>query len=174
MTQSKATQTSRIDIRWLIRRDMPKILRIEQAAFANAWSEEDFLCCLRARNCIGMVAERDHEIVGFIVYDLHRTRLAILNLAVDPALHRCGIGTAIIARMKDKLSQQRRTHIRAEVRETNIGAQLFLRSMGFRAVRVFREMYEDTDEDCYLMEYHVGEPAGPVALHNQVSEYLEQ
>jgi ribosomal-protein-alanine N-acetyltransferase len=35
---------------------------------------------MRQRNCIGMVAEDDAQLVGFMIYELHKTRLYILNL----------------------------------------------------------------------------------------------
>ncbi|MFO1095060.1 MAG: hypothetical protein U0992_17400 [Planctomycetaceae bacterium] len=71
-----------VQIRWLIRRDMPEVLKIERESFEFPWTDEDFMCCLRQRNCIGMVAEYDHQIVGFMVYELHKSRLHILNFAV--------------------------------------------------------------------------------------------
>jgi ribosomal-protein-alanine N-acetyltransferase len=40
-----------------------------------------------------------------------------------------------------------------EVRETNLDAQLFFRSMGFKAITVLHEFYEDTPEDAYLMQF---------------------
>jgi len=40
-----------------------------------------------------------------------------------------------------------------EIRETNLSAQLFFRALGFRAVSVLRDFYEDTPEDAYLMQY---------------------
>ena len=46
----------RVHIRWMIRRDMPEVLQTEQESFEHSWTEEDFLRCLRQRNCIGMVA----------------------------------------------------------------------------------------------------------------------
>jgi len=61
-------------IRWLIRRDMPEVLEIERANFEYTWTEEDFLCCLRQRNCIGMVAEIAHNIEGFMIYELHEIK----------------------------------------------------------------------------------------------------
>jgi ribosomal-protein-alanine N-acetyltransferase len=42
-----------VQIRWMIRRDMPEVLEIERQSFEFSWTEEDFLCCLRQRNCIG-------------------------------------------------------------------------------------------------------------------------
>ena len=40
-----------------------------------------------------------------------------------------------------------------EVRETNLAAQLFFRTQGFRAVSVLRSYYDDTPEDAYVMSY---------------------
>ena len=54
-------EASRTQIRWLIRRDMDDVLAIERASFQFPWTEEEFLCCLRQRNCIGTVAELDHR-----------------------------------------------------------------------------------------------------------------
>lgn len=142
-------------IRWLIRRDLPEVLAIEQACFEWAWTEEDFIELLRQRNCIGMVAEQDHEVVGFMVYELHKSNLRLLNFAVDPRFHRQGIGKAMMTRLADKLSQQMRKEITVEIRETNVPAQLFFRDNGFRAVRILRDYYDDTDEDAYVMRYRV-------------------
>jgi ribosomal-protein-alanine N-acetyltransferase len=52
-----------------------------------------------------------------------------------------------------KLSHDRRSRIMLEIRETNLPAQLFFRTLGFRAVSVLRQFYEDTPEDAYLMQY---------------------
>ena len=60
----------RVHIRWMIRRDMPEVLQAEQQSFEYAWTEDDFLRCLRQRNCIGMVAEHQDRIVGFMIYEL--------------------------------------------------------------------------------------------------------
>lgn len=140
-------------IRWLIRRDMGDVLNIEHACFEYPWTEEEFLCALRQRNCIGMVAELNHQVVGFMVYELHRSRLNLLSFAVAPKHQRKGIGTAMVLRLQDKLSQQRRKQITLEVRETNLPAQLFFRSHGFKATGVIRDRYDDCTEDAYSMRY---------------------
>ncbi|MDG2382005.1 MAG: ribosomal protein S18-alanine N-acetyltransferase [Pirellulaceae bacterium] len=145
-------QDLRVHIRWMIRRDMPEILEIENRSFEFPWSEEDFIRCLRQRNCIGMVAERDERIVGFMIYELHKTRLHVLNFAVHGDFRRKGVGGQMTHKLVGKLSHQRRTRILLEIRETNLDAQLFFRSCGFRAVSVLRDFYEDTTEDAYLME----------------------
>jgi ribosomal-protein-alanine N-acetyltransferase len=152
-----------VHIRWMIRRDMPEVLAIESSSFEFPWSEEDFIRCLRQRNCIGMIAEHDERIVGCMIYELHRNRLHLLNFAVHPDHRRRGIGRRMIQKLITKLSTQRRDRITLEVRETNLAAQLFFRSLGFRAISVLRDFYDDTVEDAYLMQFRQEAFAGDEA-----------
>lgn len=142
-----------IHIRWMIRRDFDSVLRIENESFPLPWGEEDFIRCLRNRNVIGMVADVGEQVAGFNIYELHRNRLHILNFAVDPAFRRRGVGAAMVSKLVNKLSPQRRNRIMLEIRETNLDAQLFFRGLGFRAVSLLRDFYEDSTEDAYLMQY---------------------
>ena len=163
-----------VQIRWLIRRDMQEVLRIESSSFEFPLTDEDFLCCLRQRNCIGMVAEHDHKIVGFMIYELHKARLNILNFAVASEARRQGVGTQMALKLVDKLSQQRRNEILLEVRESNRSAQLFFKSHGFKAVSILRNHYDDTTEDAYVMRYRMNEKSVvPVAepARNRISEF---
>lgn len=140
-------------IRWMISRHMPSVLAIEQASFEFPWSNKDFSSCLGVATCIGMVAELNDDVVGYMVYELHKHRLHLLSFAVHPRLRRSYIGTAMMDRLISKLSPDHRNRILLEVRETNLGAQLFFRQFGFRAIKVLRDYYEDTTEDAYLMQY---------------------
>ena len=149
-----------VHIRWMIRRDMAEVLAIEGQSFEFPWSEEDFVRCLRQRNCIGMVAEHHEKVIGFMIYELHRNRLHILNFAVHQEMQRRRVGEQMLRKLVSKLSPQRRNKIMLEVRETNLSAQLFFREMGFRAISLLRDFYEDTTEDAYLMQYrYVATPA---------------
>jgi ribosomal-protein-alanine N-acetyltransferase len=170
---SPSNQRLEVQIRWLIRRDMAEVLRIEQASAANPWNDEDFLCCLRQRNCIGMVAEHNHRIVGFMIYELHKSRLHILNFAVAPECRRSGVGAQMVLRLVDKLSQQRRSEILLEVREGNLDGQLFFKQQGFKAVCVLRRHFDDTEEDAYIMQFRLNahaEEAATFAPHNRITE----
>ncbi|HEV3164791.1 MAG TPA: ribosomal protein S18-alanine N-acetyltransferase [Isosphaeraceae bacterium] len=166
----------RVHIRWMIRRDMPEVLAIEHASFEFPWGEEEFLRVLRQRNCIGMVAEHGERVVGFMIYELHKSKLQILNFCVHPEFRRQGVGHQMVAKLVGKLSSHRRTRIELHIRETNLPAQLFYRSQGFRASEVLREYYEDTCEDGYVMQYLfedavAPEPEGqPV---NRIAKHLE-
>lgn len=143
-------------IRWMIRRDMPAVLAIEEASSEFPWPEDEFIRCLRQRNCIGMAAERDDEVVGFMIYELHKNRLHLLNLAVDANCRREGVGRAMVQKLKDELSSERRNRIMLEVCETNLDAQLFLSKLGFKAISVLRGFWEKTEEDAYLFQFRCG------------------
>lgn len=143
----------KVHIRWMVRRDLPEVLAIERECFEFAWNEEDFLKCLRQRNCIGMVAEHDGRVVGFMIYELPKNRIHLLNVATLSAYRRQGVGTQMIAKLIAKLGNQRRNRLVLEVRETNLHAQLFLRSLGFRATEILKGFYEEAQEDAYQMCY---------------------
>lgn len=156
MTENK---TIDCQIRWLIRRDMDEVLAIENGSFDHPWTEEEFLCCLRHRNCIGTVAETrgmGASVLGFMIYELQKQSLRLLNFAVSPENRRQGVGSQMVQRLVDKLEQQRRTEIYIEVRETNVPAQLFFSKRGFRAISTLKRHYDDTNEDAYLMRYRIG------------------
>jgi [ribosomal protein S18]-alanine N-acetyltransferase len=156
-------------IRWMIRRDMDEVLAIENEQFEFPWSEESFTKTLRAKNCIGMVAEHDDKIVGFMIYELHKKELRILNFAVAKNCERRGVGSAMARKLIDKLSEQGRCRILMEIRESNLNAQLFLRACGFRAVSVLRNFYEETDEAAFVFRYRVGDGVQPCLAERQSS-----
>jgi len=147
------TEITRAHVRWMIRRDMPEVMRIENACFEHPWTEEDFLRCLKQRNCIGMVAELGDSITGFMIYELHKNRLHIIDFAVLPARQKQGIGRQMVNKLLGKLSSHRRTKITLEIRESNLAAQLFFRKQGFKAIRVLRSYFEDSGEDAYHLQY---------------------
>ncbi len=158
---SAEKEQSCVHIRWMIRRDMSAVLEIEGHSFEFPWSEDEFIRALRQRNCIGMVAELNEVVVGFMIYELHKNRLHILNFAVHSDYRRNNVGSSMVEKLVSKLSYQRRSRILLEVRETNLPAQLFFKKVGFQAVSVLRDFYEDTTEDAYVMQlrHHANEDA---------------
>lgn len=157
-----------VHIRWMLRCDMPSNLEIENRSFEFPWTEDCFIRCLRQRNCIGMVAEHGERVLGYMIYELHRNRLHVLNFAVHPEFRRRSIGSQLVKKLTDKLTPQRRTRILLEVRETNLAAQLFFRECRFRAISLLRDFYEDTTEDALLFQYRFLSPSNTSdENHNQ-------
>lgn len=134
--QQMADHISQLQFRWLIRRDMEDVLRIEQLSDGTPWTEAEFLDQLRKSNSIGLVVEQDEEIMGFILYELHRSHIEVVKLTVSPKYRHNGIGSAMVHRLIDKLSLQRRFRIVADVDEYNLEFCQFLKVNGFMATAV--------------------------------------
>lgn len=157
MPTAKAPQLTGYDvyIRWMIWRDVPAVLEIEQASFEFPWHEDELVRCLMHFNVIGMVAEVDGQIGGYVIYALLSDRIDVLNVAVHPAHRRQRLGTLMMRKLINKLSLYKRTRLELVVRETNLPAQLFFRSCGLRAIDILRGYYEEINEDAYLMQFSV-------------------
>ena len=46
-----------VNVRWMVQRDLPAIVRLVADGHPRPWSEYDVHATLRRRNCIGLVAE---------------------------------------------------------------------------------------------------------------------
>ena len=149
-----------IHVRWMDRRDLPDVLRIENTVFTFPWSEQDFIRCLKRDRSIAMAADLDGKVAGYMLYDIYKSRIHILDFAVDPIYQRVGVGKAMVEKLKSKLHADRRRRIHCEVRETNLDAQLFFKAMGFRATGLLHDFYEQTTEDAILFNYRL--PVGVV------------
>jgi ribosomal-protein-alanine N-acetyltransferase len=127
---STATQ---YHVRWLMRRDLDEVLYIERGT-SDKWDESDISSQLRQRNCIAVVAESsDGPIDGWMCYELHLNHIELIRIAVCTRDRRCGIGTRLIERLKDKLEQQRRNRIEVIVAGHSLTAQMFFSACGFHA-----------------------------------------
>jgi [ribosomal protein S18]-alanine N-acetyltransferase len=135
---------------------MQEVLEIEQHSFEYPWSPNDFTCCTMRCNCIGMISEYECRIVGFMIYELRKTHIHLLNFAVHERFRRIGVGTQMINILTSKLGTQNRSgrnKILLELRETNLDAQIFFRRMNFRVISTLKSFYNETAEDAYLMQY---------------------
>lgn len=142
-----------VHIRWMIRKDMEAVQAIEHQCFERPWQEDDFIRCMRIANNIRMVVEYKELIVGFMVYALHKHRLNVLNFAVHPDCRFKGVGRAMVKKLIDKLSNDRRSQIAMNVREANLDGQLFLKAMGFKCVGVIHDLYDDSPKDAFDFRY---------------------
>lgn len=142
-----------VHIRWMIRRDMPEVLEIENHSFEFPWSEDDFIRVLRQRSCIAMICEYDERVIGFMIYELMANRIELLNCAVHRDFRGRTVARQMLVKLRSKLSAQRRNQILMWVRESNTSALLCFRQCGFKAVKVMPDAYNDTDEAAIVMQY---------------------
>jgi ribosomal protein S18 acetylase RimI-like enzyme len=72
----------------------------------------------------------------------------------------------MVERLIGKLSEDRRSYVHLTVQETNLGALLFFREMGFKYILTLRDHYIDCDDDGYLMAYRYPSDAADDGMVN--------
>lgn len=144
---------SGLKIRWMVRRDLRDVLAIEREAFDSPWTRRDFVTTLGRVTAFGMVAEWYGRIVGFMIYELAKRRFHLLNMAVAAEHRRQGVGSHMLAFLQSELKPKQIQAITVEVGDRNLGAHLFLRANGFRAVAVVPNYFDEPPEDAYRFVY---------------------
>ena len=145
-----------VQVRWMVRRDFAQVLAIEETCFEFPWTGKEFLHCLQQPNCLGMVAEHEGRVVGFVVYETPKNRIFVTNIAVVPEFQRHGIARQMIQKLVSKMICQQRHKVAIAIRETNLPALLCFRALGFRVATVLKDFYEDQDEETYVLQYRLG------------------
>jgi|GEM_PF-1025160 len=151
--QEKDIQINGADIRYLIRRDIPEIMCIEEKKTEDELqTEEEILSKLRQRNCIGTVVEYQNEIVAFMIYELHKSIISLTDFAVRSDFKRQGIGTLLMHKVirKGLNEENTRNSITIIVKETNVEMLSFLPHFDFHSISVLREYFSD-GRDGYVM-----------------------
>lgn len=162
-----------VEIRWMERADMEECAKIDEVNATKAltaWTEEDFKNELREKDTIGQVLEISGKVVGFFVYVLQTKQIIIMHMSVDKSMQRKGLGSFMLNKLKSKLRRGRRERIIAPIRETLLGAHLFMKENGFIAIGVLRNDFLDTGEDAYVFEYRkpqvLAEPEVAISIEN--------
>ena len=70
--------TTRVHIRWMVRKDTQEVLAIE-----DSLTESRLISLLRTRNNIGMVATIGGQIVGLMIYALHKEKIKLFYKDAD-------------------------------------------------------------------------------------------
>jgi ribosomal protein S18 acetylase RimI-like enzyme len=144
-----------IETRWMNRGDVPAAVGIlrseggdETVRWLNGLLEKPSVMCL--------VAESDDRVVGVAIYDMARvSKIKVVSFVVEEAQRRRGVGSKMMGLLLSKLNSKR-NKAELSVSEYNLGAQLFLRSAGFKAVSVLADNSEASD---YKFMYKYSEMA---------------
>lgn len=123
-----------IKTRFMTNADFDRVIEIDLHGGEYSWEPGDLYEEWKKQNGVGIVAiDMDDFPMGFCVYSLEEKECyEVKHMAVDRNFRRLGIGTSLINRMKDKLND-RRYILSYSVPEENLGFQLFLKKMDFKA-----------------------------------------
>ncbi len=129
--------------------DIPEVVKIEIASFANPWSAEMF----EQEMLLGryFVARENNRVVGYAGYQKVLDEGHINNLAVKAEARRRGIARLLIGKIIEECQGEGIKSLTLEVREKNLAAQNLYRSLGFSIAGKRKGYYQDPVEDAILM-----------------------
>jgi len=101
---------------------------------------------------IVLIAEINGQICGFLIARVTGDEAEILNMAVDTAHRRKGIGSALLSATISVAQAQSAKDIYLEVRESNSAATSFYRQHGFEKTSERRGYYSSPTENAVVMK----------------------
>jgi len=99
---------------------------LHQEAFSPGWRENDFRSFLEDPLIHGVTYEKNHHLLGYILWREVLDEAEILTLVVSPLSRRKGIGRALLTHLMEELPRKGIYRLFLEVAEDNpAGIQLY-------------------------------------------------
>jgi ribosomal-protein-alanine N-acetyltransferase len=130
--------------------DLPQVMAIERRAFTTAWSLAMFVLELSKPSGLCLAAvDGDDKLLGYLICARYDTVWHLMNIAVDPAVRRHGIGRSLLEQMLERAGPDREYTL--EVRTSNAPAIALYERFGFRSAGTRPRYYRDNGEDAVIM-----------------------
>jgi N6-L-threonylcarbamoyladenine synthase len=140
-----------VNIRPLLHEDLPNVLAIERASFADPWSEALFREELLRDDRAWLVAEHDGSVVGYGGIMVIGDEADLMDLAVEESSRSRGIGRALLWALAREAVRLGTARLALEVRPSNAEALALYRSCGFDVVGRRIGYYPETGEDALVL-----------------------
>jgi ribosomal-protein-alanine acetyltransferase len=141
-----------VTIRPLVATDASGVAALDTG---GPWTAADYERIARGefpdRLCL-VAEEPPGRIGGVLLASLVVPDAEILNVAVDPALRRKGIATALMAEGARLMAEAGAWRLTLEVRASNVPAQGLYTRLGFRQMGRRFQYYQSPAEDALLLE----------------------
>lgn len=143
------------------RRDLRKVMAVEQLVFPEPWSHAVFASELALRTGRDYrLARENREMVGYIGLMFVDEEAHVTTVAVAPEHQGRGVGTEIMLGAMRIAQEHGCRQVSLEVAVGNRRAQALYRRFGFVPVGVRKNYYQLTGEDAYVMwAYDIDQPA---------------
>lgn len=128
--------------------DLRQIQQIEEESFLYPFSDSDFLnLCINYKKTF-FVAEKNGQILGYIVGMRGFKKIVLASIAVRPELRRRGIAAKLTRYLMEKITGKVKK-VELQVRVNNNGAIKFYEGMGFIRGKILPSYYK-SGEDAVL------------------------
>lgn len=134
--------------------DFPAVLAIERRVYEFPWTEGVFRDCIKTSGYSCWVCETpDGKILGYAIVSVMVGEAHVMNIGVDPALHKRGIGRTMLNHLIDVARKSKAETVFLEVRPSNLGAIELYRKTGFNEIGIRKGYYpaKDGREDALML-----------------------
>lgn len=150
-------RASAVVVRDLTQADLDRVAQLEREVFGvSAWSPtliaEEFKYGFSRWRAV----DADGELAAYAVYGFEGDAFHLMNLVVDPAMRRRGIGQALMADLLAEARNLKAPDVWLEVAVTNTAALALYRAHGFADVRVRHKYYQPEGLDAQVMRLRLG------------------
>jgi len=139
--------------------DCKGMLVLEAKVIPAPWTKEHFTEELEkpySQTYVLTDDETDEKIFGYIVFWILGEHAEILNLVVEPKLHRQGWGTRLVDQVKREALKSGLNKILLDVRKSNARAIQFYQKLSF-FIHSSRSRFYSNGEDAYHMQLNLNE-----------------
>jgi len=140
--------------------DIPSLVEIERRSHLEPWSADSFAEELNRTVSYSLVAsmsDRPMRTVGYICFWVVTDEIQVLNLTVEQAVRRCGIGHVLMLGALRLGTKQLAKVATLEVRRSNLAAQSVYEAIGFRVVGHRPGYYGVVEEPALIMRLELDE-----------------
>ena len=155
MTQNEIT------VRPLTDSDLPAVLEIEKACFADPWPETVFRSALGDELSTWLAAEQGGRLIAYAGMQTVLDEGYVDNVAVIPTARRRGAARALLGAFLQMGADRGLRFLSLEVRAGNAGAIALYSSLGFETVGRRKGYYLRPPEDALIMTKYYAEEARP-------------
>lgn len=143
-------------IRAAVEADIAAMAVIEQASFADPWSERSFRESLVREFVRTLVVEDDEGIAGYAVVWNAGDECELANIAVDPQRRGGGFGSMLLDALLQQAHDEGALVMFLEVRDSNEVARRLYASRGFHEVGRRHAYYKNPTEDALVLRLDLG------------------
>lgn len=131
---------------------MSEVCEIENSSFSQPFSADYFEQLARLHPETFLVAEKENQVLGYVVADTHRDLAHILSIAIREAWRRRHVGLALMRELIEKLRLEEVKEILLEVRRNNVAARSLYERLGFESAGNIRGYYGGEDAALYHLK----------------------
>lgn len=132
------------------------VAHLETVCFSDPWSVHSIQSELKNPLSLWIVALDSGRVVGYVGSQSVMGWGDMMNLAVDPAYRKRGIGRQLVCKLVEKLKENDVTCLTLEVRVSNLPAVNLYSSLGFMEVGRRPGYYRNPKEDALILRKEWG------------------